>query len=175
MQADRNVTQKEAEKKLKYSSLYIEIQRMGNRKCMIIPAVIGATGMVTRGLRKNVEVIPGKYSIDSLQKAAVLGTSHVMRKVLQCEPCGLSGGDRCWVKRRTGEKWPVTKRRRRRRRRRRQQQQHNNNNNKKKKCNGSQYIPLCCICLAVSVKASHLLIFSIFRVLHNPMRNSNRT
>jgi hypothetical protein len=115
--ADRNVTQKEAEKKLKYSSLYIEIQRMGNRKCMIIPAVTGATGMVTRGLRKNLEPIPGKYSIDSLQKAAVLGTSHVMRKVLQCEPCGLSGGDRCCVKRRTREKWPVTKRR------------HNNNNN----------------------------------------------
>jgi hypothetical protein len=77
---------------------------MGNMKCMIIPAVIGATGMVTRGLRKNVEVIPGKYSIDSLQKAAILGTSHIMGKVLQCEPCGVSGRDRCWVKRRTGEK-----------------------------------------------------------------------
>jgi hypothetical protein len=34
--ADRNVTQKEAEKKPKYSILCIEIQRMWNIKCMII-------------------------------------------------------------------------------------------------------------------------------------------
>jgi hypothetical protein len=28
---------------------------------------------------------PGKHSIDSLQKTAILGTSHIIRKVLQCE------------------------------------------------------------------------------------------
>jgi len=83
--ADRNVVQKEAEKKLKYESLCTEIQRMWNLKCTIIPAIIGATGIVTRSLRKNLETIPGKHSIDSLQKTAVLGTSHVIRKVLQCE------------------------------------------------------------------------------------------
>jgi hypothetical protein len=38
--ADRNVTLKEAEKKLKYNSLCIEIQRMWNMKCMIISVVI---------------------------------------------------------------------------------------------------------------------------------------
>ena len=27
----------------------------------------------------------GKHSIDSLQKTAILGTSHIIRKVLQCE------------------------------------------------------------------------------------------
>jgi len=36
-------------------------------------------------LRKNLEDIPGKHSIDSLQKTAVLGTSYIIRKVLQCE------------------------------------------------------------------------------------------
>ena len=60
--------QKEAEKKLKYKSLRIEIQRMWNLKCTFIPVIIGATGIVTRSLRKNLEAVPGKYSIDSLQK-----------------------------------------------------------------------------------------------------------
>jgi hypothetical protein len=77
--------QKEAEKKLKYNSLSIEIQRMWNLKCTIVPVIIGATGIVTRSLRENLEAVPGKHSIDSLQKTAVLGTSHIIRKVLQCE------------------------------------------------------------------------------------------
>jgi len=83
--AYRNVVQKEAEKKLKYRSLCIEIQRMWNLKCTIIPIIIGATGVVTRSLRKNLEAVPGKHSIDSLQRTAILGTSHIIRKVLQCE------------------------------------------------------------------------------------------
>jgi hypothetical protein len=51
---------------------------------MIIPVIIGATGVVTRSLRKNFEAVPGKHSIDSLQKTAILGTAHIIRKVLQC-------------------------------------------------------------------------------------------
>jgi hypothetical protein len=58
---------------------------MWNMKCFVIPVVIGAIGTVTRGLRKYLEAIPGKHSIDSLQKNAILGTSHVLRKVLQSE------------------------------------------------------------------------------------------
>jgi hypothetical protein len=83
--AVRNVVQKEAEKKLKYKSLGTEIQRMWYLKCMIIPVIIGATGIVTKSLRKNLEAIPGKHSIDSLQQTALLGTSHIIQKVLQCE------------------------------------------------------------------------------------------
>ena len=82
---DRNVVQKEAGKKLKYKSLCTEIQRMWNLKCTIVPVIIGATGIVTRSLRKNLEAVPGKHSIDSQQKTAILGTSHIIRKVLQCE------------------------------------------------------------------------------------------
>ena len=75
--ADRNVVQKEAENKLKYNSLCIEIQR--------IPVIIEATGIVMRSLRKNLEAVLGKYSIDSLQNTVILRTSHIIRKGLQCE------------------------------------------------------------------------------------------
>jgi len=60
----RNVVQKEAEKKLKYKSFCIDIQRMWNLKCAIIPVIIGATGIVSKCLRKNLEPVPGKHSID---------------------------------------------------------------------------------------------------------------
>ena len=56
--ADRNVVRKEAEKKLKYKSLCIEIQRMWNLKCKIVPVITGATGIVTEGVRKNLETMP---------------------------------------------------------------------------------------------------------------------
>ena len=58
---------------------------MWNLKCTIIPVITEATGIVTRSLRKNLEAAPGKHSTDSLQKSAILGTSHIIRKVLQCE------------------------------------------------------------------------------------------
>ena len=36
-------------------------------------------------LKEKFGTVPGKHSIDSLQKTAILGTSHIIRKVLQCE------------------------------------------------------------------------------------------
>ena len=41
--------------------------------------------IIMRSLRKNLEAVPGKHSIDSLQETAILGKSHTIRKVLQCE------------------------------------------------------------------------------------------
>ena len=58
---------------------------MWNLKCTIVPVIIGATGIVMRSLGKNLETVPGKHLIDSQQKTAVLGTSHIIQKVLQCE------------------------------------------------------------------------------------------
>ena len=49
---------------------------MWNMKCMIVRVITGATGIVTNGLKKNVAVVPGKHSIDSLQKTATLGIHH---------------------------------------------------------------------------------------------------
>jgi hypothetical protein len=58
---------------------------MWNLKCTIIPVITGVTGIVTKSLRKSLGVIPRKHPIDSVQKTAILGTSHIKRKMLQCE------------------------------------------------------------------------------------------
>ena len=54
-------------------------------KMLTIIIIVIIIIIVTRSLRKNMEAVPGKHSIDSLQKTASLGTSHIIGKVLQCE------------------------------------------------------------------------------------------
>jgi hypothetical protein len=79
---DRNVIQKVAEKILKYKDLTIEIQRMWNVKTRVIPVIIGATGAISKSFRKYVSTIPGNHEVKELQKTAILGTAHILRKVL---------------------------------------------------------------------------------------------
>ena len=67
---------------LKYKDLTIEIQRMWNLKTKVIPVIIGATGTVSKSFRKYVSNIPGKHELKELQKTAILGTAHTLRKVL---------------------------------------------------------------------------------------------
>ena len=75
----------------------------------IIPVITGATGIVTKVLRKNLKSIPGQHSVDSLQKTAILGISHITRKVLQGETSGSRGGVHRWFKRRNRKRRPVTR------------------------------------------------------------------
>jgi len=72
---DRNVIKKEAEKILKYKDLTIEIRRMWNVK----PVIIGATGTILKSFIKYVSNIAGKHEV---KKTAILGTAHLLRKVL---------------------------------------------------------------------------------------------
>jgi hypothetical protein len=58
---------------------------MWNLKSMIIPVITEATGVVTKSLGNNLEAVPGKHSIDSLQQTDILGTAPIIRKALQCE------------------------------------------------------------------------------------------
>jgi len=43
---------------------------------------IVATGTISMSFRKYVSNIPGKHEVKELQKTAILGTAHILRKVL---------------------------------------------------------------------------------------------
>jgi hypothetical protein len=76
------VIKTEAEKILKHKDLTTEIQRMWNVKIRVIPVITGATGTISKSFRKYVSSIPGNHEIRELQKTAILGTAHTLRKVL---------------------------------------------------------------------------------------------
>ena len=107
--ADRIFVQKEAEKKVEYKTLWIEIKRPLSLKCRIIPVIYRATRILTEDLRKTLEAIAGKHSNDSIKKTDILGTSHITWKVLYSETGSLSSGDHRWFRRSTRRKRPVTR------------------------------------------------------------------
>ena len=55
---------------------------MWNVKTKVLPVIIGATGTIPKSFRKYVSNIPGKREVKELQKTAILGTAHILRKVL---------------------------------------------------------------------------------------------
>jgi hypothetical protein len=79
---ERNVIEKEAKKIIKYKDLTIEIQSTWNVKTKVILVIIGATGTISKSLRKYVSYIPGNHEVKELQKIVILGTPHILRKVL---------------------------------------------------------------------------------------------
>jgi hypothetical protein len=55
---------------------------MWNVKAKAIPVIIGATGTIPKSIRKYASNTPGKHEVKELQKTAILGTAHILRKVL---------------------------------------------------------------------------------------------
>jgi translation elongation factor EF-Ts len=41
-----------------------------------------ATGTISKSIKKNVSNIPENHEVKELQKTAILGTAHILRKVL---------------------------------------------------------------------------------------------
>jgi hypothetical protein len=48
----------------------------------VTPVIIGATGTISKSVRKYLSSVPGKHDIKELQKTAILGTAHILREVL---------------------------------------------------------------------------------------------
>jgi hypothetical protein len=82
---------------------------MWNMQHINVPVITGATGIVIKVLKKNLEAMPGKYLTDALQKTAILGILHIIWKILQSETGSLNDGDYCRFRRSTRKKRPVTR------------------------------------------------------------------
>ena len=91
--SDYNIQKKATEKMSKYVDLQIECQRLWNKKVEVIPVIIGATGIVDKNIKAYVGRIPGCHNICSLQRSAILGTAHILRKVLSINPDCITGQD----------------------------------------------------------------------------------
>jgi hypothetical protein len=55
---------------------------MWNVRTNMIPVIIGATGTISESFRKYLTKVPGIHEVKELQKTAILGTAHILRKVL---------------------------------------------------------------------------------------------
>ena len=76
--SDYSIQKKATEKMSNVVDLQ-ECQRLWNKKIEVIPVIIGATGIVIKKY-----VVPGITS--TLQRSAILGTAHILRKVLSIKP-----------------------------------------------------------------------------------------
>ena len=79
---DINIAVKERDKRLKYQDLRIEIERMWNVKAEVTPVVIGHSGMVKKGMEACITKISPHLRMYDIQKAAILGTTRLIRKNL---------------------------------------------------------------------------------------------
>ena len=83
MPADQNITRTEEEKVEKYQELAFEIRRIhGASKVTIIPIVIGALGSISKGEKTWFGKLDVPDFHGSVQLSAILGTAHLLRKVL---------------------------------------------------------------------------------------------
>jgi hypothetical protein len=48
----------------------------------VIPVIIWVTGTISKSFRKYLSNIPEIHEVKELQKTAILGTAHILRKVL---------------------------------------------------------------------------------------------
>jgi hypothetical protein len=49
---------------------------MWNVKAKVMPVIIGATGTISKSLKKYLNKIEGKHEIKELQTTAILGAAH---------------------------------------------------------------------------------------------------
>ena len=81
--ADHRIKLKECEKKDKDYDLVRELKKLWTMKVTIIPIVIGAFGIETKGLLKGLEDLEVGGREETFQITALLRTARILRRVLE--------------------------------------------------------------------------------------------
>ena len=79
---------KELEKITKYQDLRLQGLKMWDVKSTVTPIVVGAFGTVSEELENHLKTIGIPIVISCLQKAALLGTTFILRRVLDISESG---------------------------------------------------------------------------------------
>jgi hypothetical protein len=80
--SDKNTSVKTVEKQSKYKDLEIEINRMWKINTCTIPVVVGALGLLPVTSNFHLDKLPMHTSQQEVQKIALLGSAHILRRVL---------------------------------------------------------------------------------------------
>ena len=82
--ADHRIKIKENEKRDNYVDITRELKKMPwNMKVTVIPIVIGALGIIPKGLVKGLEVIEISGQVVTIQTTALSRSARIPRKVLE--------------------------------------------------------------------------------------------
>ena len=73
---------KENEKVAKYSGLQVELGKMWDCECVVIPVVIGGLGMISEKFQEYLKMIPADISTEMCLKITLLGSERIMRSFL---------------------------------------------------------------------------------------------
>ena len=85
---DQNIKVKELEQITKYQDLRLKVQKLWDVNATVIPIVVGALGTVSEELEGHLKTIGIPIVVCCLQKAALLGTAFILRRVLDISESG---------------------------------------------------------------------------------------
>ena len=85
---DQNIKVKELEIITKYQDLRLQLQELWDVKATVIPIVVGALGIVSEELENHLKKFYRPIVISCLQKAALLGTTFILTRVIDISEIG---------------------------------------------------------------------------------------
>ena len=80
---DDDDNNKKKKSKEKYQELAREIKRIWKSRTKVVPVVVGALGSVSKKLAGHLKQLGIKDRTRTMQKSALLGSAHILRKVLE--------------------------------------------------------------------------------------------
>ena len=80
--SDTNVKNKENEKITKYSGLRVELAKMWNSECIVVPVVVGGLAAISHNFANYLKMIPTNLSIAMCLIITLLGSEKIMQSVL---------------------------------------------------------------------------------------------